>query len=346
MVKATIEHILVIRLGSLPSAAMCVHALRGLVRDFPNLKITVLTHSHYKPLFRGVEGLEFLFDDEARYVGFAGRCRLWREVQRLRVDAIADLSVTPLSRLMRFSFTPWRRKVARLEDVRLEGKALTRKYRKVMVQLTPMASRSRDLFGSLGLPFCMPAPVRRRRSSVLPPVVEILAGEKNGNWVGVAPLSNHNGTCYPIPHSAELVRLLASRYEKVFVFGNGEYQRQFSEGMQELYPNVISVAGRVSLSEEMDILSVLDAVVSVDSEVLRLCSLVGTPVVSLWGATHPFLESSGYGQNPKNAIQKEMPCRPCSTSGRRRCLFGNYECMHSITPEEVFRKVKTVTGRG
>ena len=346
MVKATIEHILVIRLGSLPSAAMCVHALRGLVRDFPNLKITVLTHSHYKPLFRGVEGLEFLFDDEARYVGFAGRCRLWREVQRLRVDAIADLSVTPLSRLMRFSFTPWRRKVARLEDVRLEGKALTRKYRKVMVQLTPMASRSRDLFGSLGLPFCMPAPVRRRRSSVLPPVVEILAGEKNGNWVGVAPLSNHNGTCYPIPHSAELVRLLASRYEKVFVFGNGEYQRQFSEGMQELYPNVISVAGRVSLSEEMDILSVLDAVVSVDSEVLRLCSLVGTPVVSLWGATHPFLESSGYGQNPKNAIQKEMPCRPCSTSGRRRCLFGNYECMHSITPEEVFRKVKSVTGRG
>lgn len=346
MVKATIEHILVIRLGSLPSAAMCVHALRGLVRDFPNLKITVLTHSHYKPLFRGVEGLEFLFDDEARYEGFVGRLRLWREVQRLRVDAIADLSVTTLSRLMCFSFTPWRRKVGRLDDVRLEGKALTRKYRKVMVQLTPMASRSRDLFSSLGLPFCMPAPVRRRRSSVLPPVVEILAGEKSGNWVGVAPLSNHNGTCYPIPHSAELVRLLASRYEKVFVFGNGEYQRQFSEGMQELYPNVISVAGRVSLGEEMDILSVLDAVVTVDGEVLRLCSLVGTPVVSLWGATHPFLESSGYGQNPKNAIQKEMPCRPCSTSGRRRCLFGNYECMHSITPEEVFRKVKSVTGRG
>ena len=346
MVQTSIEHILVIRLGSQSSATMCVHALRGLVRDFPNLRITVLTHSHYKPLFRGVEGLEFLFDDEARYVGFVGRLRLWREVQRLRVDAIADLSVTALSRLMCFSFTPWRRKVGRLDDVRLEGKALTRKYRKVMVQLTPMANRSRDLFGALGLPFCMPAPVRRRRSAALPPVVEILAGEKSGNWVGIAPLSNHNGTCYPIPHAAELVRLLASRYERVFVFGKGEYQRQFSEGMQELYSNVISVAGRVSLSEEMDILSVLDAVVSVDGEVLRLCSLVGVPVVSLWGATHPFLESSGYGQNPRNAIQKDMPCRPCSTSGRRRCLFGNYECMHSITPEEVFRKVKSVTGRG
>lgn len=324
---------------------MCVHALRGLVRDFPDVRITLLTQREWKPLFRDVESLEFVFADEPQYEGTAGRWRLWRCLARLGVDAIADLTVTPLSRLLCFSFRPWRRKVARLEGVRLEGKTLTRKYRKVMVQLTPLASRSRDLFGSLGLPFCMPAPVRRVRTTP-PAIVDILAGEKHGNWVGVAPLSPHNGTCYPIPHAAELIRLLSSRYSKVFVFGEGEYQRQFSEGMQELYPNVISVASRISLSEMLDVLAILDAVVSVDGDVLRLCSLVGTPVVSLWGATHPFLESSGYGQNPDNAIQKELPCRPCSTSGRRRCILGTYECMHSITPEEVFRRVKSVTGRG
>lgn len=346
MVKTTIEHILIIRLGSLSSAAMCVHALRGLVRDFPSLRITVLTQSGWRPLFREVEGLEFLFADEQCYKGTIGKVRLWRTIQRLGIDAIADLSATSLSRLLSFSFTPWRRKVARLESHRLEGKALTRKYRKVMVQLSPMASRSRDLFGSLGLPFCMPAPIRRKRPAHIPSLVELLAGEKKGNWVGIAPLSHHNGTCYPLPHSARLVELLAGRYSKVFVFGDGEYQRQFAEGMQELHPNVISVAGRLSLSELLDILSILDAVVSIDGDILRLCSLVGTPVVSLWGATHPFLESSGYGQNPDNAIQKTMPCRPCSTSGRHRCLFGNYECMHSITPEEVFRRVKSVTGRG
>lgn len=346
MVKTSIEHILVIRLGSLSSAAMCVHALRGLVRDFPQLRITVLTEREWKPLFRDVEGLEFLFADEERHKGTIGKLRLWRTIQRLGVDAIADLSVSSLSRLLSFSLTPWRRKVARLESHRLEGKALTRKYRKVMVQLTPLANRSRDLFGSLGLPFCMPAPVRRRRPTHLPSLVEILAGEKKGNWVGIAPLSHHNGTCYPLPHSARLTELLAGRYSKVFIFGDGEYQRQFAEGMQELYPNVISVAGRVSLAELLDVLSVLDCVVSIDGDILRLCSLVGTPVVSLWGATHPFLESSGYGQNPDNAIQREMPCRPCSTSGRRRCLLGNYECMHSIAPEEVFRRVKSVTGRG
>lgn len=346
MVTTSIRHILVIRLGSLSSVAMCVHALRGLVRDFPTLRITVLTLSEWQPLFRDVQGLEFVFANEPHFKGLAGKFRLWRALQRLRPDAIADLSVTSLSRLLSFSFTPWRRKVARLESVRLEGKALTRKYRKVMVQLSPLENRSRDLFGSLGLPFCMPAPVRRRRNVPLPPLVDILAGEKSGNWVGVALLSEHNGTCYPIPNAARLIELLAGRYQKVFVFGKGEYQRQFAEGMQQLHTNVISVAGRLSLDEHLDLLSTLDAVVSIDDDVLRLCSLVGTPVVSLWGATHPFLFSSGYGQNPDNAIQKELPCRPCSTSGRRRCLMGSYQCMHSITPEEVFRKVKSVTGRG
>ena len=325
---------------------MCVHALRGLVRDFPELRLTILTHSEWKPLFRGIGGLEFIFEDDARYKGLAGRLRLWTDVQRLKADAVADLSATYLSRLLCFSFLPWRRKVARLKGVRLESKTLTRKYRKELVQQAPLSSRSRDLFAKLGLPFCMPAPVRRCRNAEIPQIVEILAGEKRGNWVGIAPLSNHKGTCYPIPQAAELVRLLASRYSKVFIFGKGEYQRQFCEGMQELYPNVISTAERVSLNDTLDILTILDAVVSVDGDVLRLCSLVGTPVVSLWGATHPFLESNGYGQNPENAIQKRLPCRPCSRDGRHRCLLGNYECMKTITPEEVFRRVKSVTGRG
>ncbi len=342
MIQTTLRHILVIRLGRLADVAMSVHAMRGLVRDFPELRITVVTRSNFKPLFRDVQGLEFLFVDEPRFVGVLGRMRLWWQVQRLRVNAIADLSATTLSRTLCFSLTPWRRRVARIENQRLEGRALTRKYRKVMVQLSPLASRSREVFGALGLPFCMPSPVRRTRSVQMPAIVEILSGEKSGVWVGVAPLSRHHGTCYPIPHSAELVALLAGRYERVFLFGDGEYERQCCEGMQSLHANVVSVAGRASLAEQMDVLAVLDVVVSIDGDILRLASLVGTPVVSLWGATHPYISSSGYGQDPNNVIHKELPCRPCSMSGQRRCLFGNYECMHSIQPMEVFRRVKSV----
>lgn len=343
--ESSLRHIVVIQLGSLSNAAICVHALRGLVRDFPEVRVTVVTHTAHLPLFRNLSGLEFVCADQTKYRGLVGQLRLRRDIHRLRPGAIADLTATPLSRLLSSTLTPWRCKVARLRNPRLEGKELTRKYRKVMVQHQSLSSRSRDLFGSLGLPFCMPAPVRRTRAAELPAAVEILAGEKKGQWVGVALLTPHHGTCYPIPLSAKLVDLLAERYDKLFLFGRGEYQRQFCEGMQMLHPNAISVAERLSLSEEMDMLSMLDAVVTVDCDILSLASLVGTPAISIWGATHPFLESSGYGQDPKNSIQCTLPCRPCSTSGRRKCLFSNYECMHSITPEMVFSRVKSVTGR-
>lgn len=343
MGSTQISHILVIRLGSLSEAAMSVYALVGLVRDYPELKITVLTSHRLAPVFRGVVGVNFLFDDELHYQGLKGEVRLWRDIRRLGVDAVADLSPTLRSRLMCILLPPWRARRARLKGDGLEGRALTRKYRKVMVQLTTPADRSRRLFGSLGLPFCMPSPEPPMPLYILPDVVEILLGEKCGKWVGVDLLTHHNGTCYPIPQTARIIELLAQHYSKVVLFGDGGYQRQFTEAMQSKWENVISVAGRSSVNEQMDILSALDAVVCADGDVLRLATLVGTPSISVWGATHPFLESANYGQSPQNVVQRNLACRPCSSSGRRRCMFGGYECMRSILPEEIFEKVWNVT---
>ena len=334
-----IEHILVVRLTDVAKAAMCVHALRGLKRDYPNIKLTVLTSSTLLPLFQGVAGLEFLLADDAKYKGLFGGVKLWSDIQRLKVDGVADLEASPRSRRLRFSPTPWRRITSVIERGKIERKLLTRKFRKVMVQLSPLSQRSRDVFERLGLPFSMPAPVRRKRSSKPPHIATILAGEKSGRWIGVALLSHRKGNCYPIDQSAELIKQLAARYEKVFVFGSGTYQKQFCEGMESLFPSVVSVAERASLSEQMELISVLDAVITVDHPVLSLASLVGTPAISIWGATHPFIESCGYGQNPTYAVQVELPCRPCSADGRRACLFGHYECMTRISPEMVLARL-------
>ncbi|MBE6201164.1 MAG: glycosyltransferase family 9 protein [Rikenellaceae bacterium] len=337
---SSVKHVLVIRLRGLSQTAMCVHALRGLRRDFPELKITVLTVRQFEPLFRGVEGVEYLFADEPCYKGVAGEWRLWRSIQRLGVDAIADLEASGRSSRLAFSLKP--RRIAHIDKSRNERRLLTRKFRKVMTQLEPLSQRSREVFNQLGLPFCMPAPIRRRRIVEPPQIATILAGEKRGVWIGVAPLSPNHGTCYPIPQAAELIGLLADKYDKVFVFGNGKYERQFCEGMQTKFESVISIAERASLSEQMELIKMLDAVVTIDGPILSLASLVGTPAVSIWGATHPFIESCGYGQNPANSVQIDLPCRPCSVDGRHQCLLGSHECMRRITPQMVAKRVEEV----
>lgn len=342
MKRPDVSHVLVVRLSDVAKAAMCVHALRGLSRDYPSLQITVLTTSNLRPIFRGVAGVEFLLADAPRYKGLFGEIRLRADIRRLGINAIADLEHSARARRLRFSLTPWRRRVSVIERGRIERKLLTRKFRKVMVQLSPLAQRSRDVFERLGLPFCMPAPVRKRRPTTPPHIATILAGEKRGKWIGVALLSHHKGNCYPLPQAAELIKQLAARYERVFVFGDGVYQRQFCEGMETLYPGVVSVADRATLEQQMELISTLDAVVTVDHPVLSIASLVGTPAISIWGATHPFIESCGYGQDPNNAVQLELPCRPCSADGHRPCLFGHYECMTRIAPEKVLSKILKV----
>lgn len=93
-------------------------------------------------------------------------------------------------------------------------------------------------------------------------------------------------------------------------------------------------------------MSRLDAMVSMDSANMHLASVVGTPVVSVWGATHPFAGFMGWGQPAENAIQVEdLPCRPCSVYGNTPCLRGDFACMASIAPERIVKRIEEVVAK-
>ena len=82
--------------------------------------------------------------------------------------------------------------------------------------------------------------------------------------------------------------------------------------------------------------------VSMDSANMHLASLVQVPVVSVWGATHPFCGFTGWKQSPDNAVQLDLDCRPCSVFGNKPCYRGDYRCLNGIAPEAIVRKVETV----
>jgi len=109
--------------------------------------------------------------------------------------------------------------------------------------------------------------------------------------------------------------------------------------MEREHPNVTALWGRVRFAGELDLIANLDCVVSMDSLAMHMASLVATPVVSVWGATHPALGFLGYGCPPEGVVQLDLPCRPCSVYGQRRCKFGDYRCMR-IPPQAVLDRVE------
>ncbi len=127
----------------------------------------------------------------------------------------------------------------------------------------------------------------------------------------------------------------------LFLFG-GSNDRMHFEAWEKEFTNVVNMAGRLSFKEELTLISNLHLMVSMDSANMHLASLYAVPVVSVWGATHPFAGFYGFGQNPANAVQEELYCRPCSVFGNKPCYRGDWACMQIISPQQIINKIEYV----
>lgn len=168
-----------------------------------------------------------------------------------------------------------------------------------------------------------------------------IAGIKKGKWIGVAPFAKHRGKIYPLDEMEQVVaRLSECEDYTVFLFGGRGYEEAVLEQWEFQYPRVKSVVGKYALDNELALISQLDVLLCMDSANMHFASLVGTRVISIWGATHPYAGFYGYHQDSGDVIQENLSCRPCSVFGQKACLRGDWACMALITPERIVDKVK------
>ena len=102
------------------------------------------------------------------------------------------------------------------------------------------------------------------------------------------------------------------------------------------------MVGKLKLSQELSLMSQLDLMYSMDSANMHLASLVNTPVISLWGATHPYAGFMGWNQTIENTIQVDLFCRPCSIYGQIPCYRKDYACLYQITPDQIINRIEHV----
>ena len=340
------QHLLIVRFAAMGDVAIAAPVVAVLRADHPDLRITLLTRKGLVPFFRDIERIEFFFPDfTGRHKGFWGICRLWRDLLRLKATHFVDLHdvfrTKLLRRLMRLGGVPY----AVINKGGREKQLLTRKFRKEFKPLKPTVERYREAIVRCGYPFLLPETAGRSLRPI-PAVIASRVRSKSGIWVGVAPFAKHRGKIYPTAQVDELISLLAGSYKRVFLFGGGVYEREFTECMEERHgKKVISVIGRLSLPDEMDLIANLDVMVTMDSASMHIASIVGTPVVSVWGATHPHTGFYGFGQYPGDAVQLALPCRPCSVYGNRPCVYKDYRCLTRIAPATIFARVKRTIKR-
>lgn len=337
-------HILVIRFSAIGDVAMTIPVIYSLATQYPQHEITVLSREALRPLFRNLpSNVKFLGADLAgEHKGFSGLNRLYSRLKTSRFDYVADLHDVLRSKYLRFRFKLAGIPVSTIFKGRSGKKKLVRRHHKVFSSQKSSFVRYTDVFARLGLPvvlnFTSIYGDSKGDFSQIEPVVGVKGKEK---WIGIAPFAKHKGKIYPLELQEQVVAHFAANPNvRVFLFGGGQAEQKVLDGWVDKYPAVTSLVGKLSMDAELTLMSYLDVMLSMDSANMHLASLVNVPVVSIWGATHPYAGFMGWGQSPAHAIGLDLSCRPCSVFGQKPCFRGDYACLYGIKPERIIEKIE------
>ena len=329
------KKLLIIRFSALGDIAMTVPVVHDLAVQYPDLDITMLSREMARPLFERLPSNVHFFaaDLKGRHKGLFGLCRLWRDAHMNDFDFIADFHNVLRTHWLRAEGCLHRKKIAKIDKGRKGKKALTRQKRKVLVQQATSFERYAKVMEQLGFPI-KPQFVKLDYSAFCE-----TQKAPSETWVGIAPFAKHDAKTYPLDKTEQVISVLNERENTVvFLFG-GEEEHQQIEALCAKYNHVRSAKNKNGLRGELALMGQLDVMLSMDSANMHLASLVGTPVVSIWGGTHPSAGFLGWNQKPSDCVQLELSCRPCSVYGNKPCFRDDYACLNGIAPKQVITKL-------
>ncbi|WP_417858142.1 glycosyltransferase family 9 protein [Xanthomarina gelatinilytica] len=333
------KHILVIRLSAMGDVAMTVPVLKAFTTQYPEVKLTVLTREFFTPFFRDLENVSvFPADLKGTHKGVLGLYKLSKELKKLNIDAIADLHNVLRTNILKCFFLG--KPFVQIDKGRAEKKGLV--SGKTFQQLKTTHERYADVFRKLGFPLDLANPKFPNRVA-LNSKLQDLVGEDTKKWIGMAPFAAHESKMYPLDLMEQVIETL-SKTHKILLFGGGKKEVDILDAYQNKYENVINLAGILTLDEELDVISNLDVMLSMDSGNAHMAAMLGVKVITIWGVTHPYAGFAPFNQPEDFALlsdREQFPLIPTSIYGNK-FPEGYQDAAGSITPERVVEKINLV----
>ena len=335
-------NILVIRLSAIGDVAMTVPVIYSAAKANPTDSFTVLTQAFLIPVFinRPKNVNVIGINTKSKEKTLAGLLRFASALVKYDFDMVLDLHDVLRTMIIRTLFRLNGRRVFFVDKARKDRARLTDAKHKRFKQLRPVIERYADVFRNAGLHYTESFTSLYETSTPDLSALEPLAGTKTGKWIGIAPFAKHRGKIYPTGEMELVMAELSDREDfTIFLFGGRGYEEALLDQWAFEYPRVKSVAGKYSLDQELALISRLDLLICMDSANMHFASLVGTRVLSVWGATHPYAGFYGYHQDPEDCIQLDLPCRPCSVFGQKPCLRKDWACLRQLNPDLIINTV-------
>jgi ADP-heptose:LPS heptosyltransferase len=329
--------------------ALCSPVISAVLEQHSDVEITFLTRTFFQPLFSPHPRLNFKnVELKTQHKGIFGLRKLFNELKTEGFDTVIDLHDVLRSKIIRrfFGFSIYHNaKVYTIDKGRKEKEAIV--YKKH--PLTPLkhtTQRYLDVFSKAGLI------TQLNKEFYLEPIISnnshLNLTEFTTKYIVLAPFAAHKSKEWGEQKWMKFLELyyrsILSETHSIYFIGGGENEKKQLDSWSKQYPRATNITGKYSLIEELFVLSHAAVVIAMDSANMHLADLVGTKVISIWGATHPYLGFSPI-HNEALIIQTEIPCRPCSVYGsiktneQKKCT---HQAMEAIREEDVLEKLASV----
>jgi ADP-heptose:LPS heptosyltransferase len=345
------KKILVIRFSAMGDVALSAPVISSMLEQHPTLEIVFLSRQFFSPFFQEHDRLTFIGANlKGKHKGVFGLKKLQKELlKEHNFDAVIDLHDVLRSKILRSYFKSSGLSCFSIDKGRKEKKALI-KGKIPFKKLKHTSQRYIDVFEKAGITASLNSGpwLQPNNTDSIKTFLKINNCEtKKNSWIGIAPFAAHSSKEWPIKKIKNVISQLINTGKTVFLFGGGGDEITQLENIKKEFPKSILVAGQLKLQDELALISKLDLMVAMDSSNMHLATIVGTKVVSIWGATHHYL---GFGplNNENNIIEiskDELPCRPCSIFGKlksKKHEICAQKAMELISEEMVLAKITSL----
>lgn len=342
--------VLVIRFSSLGDVILSEPATRAIDDRFPRSEIHYLTKSHYEEIvgcFRAVDRVI----PYHRETGLAGLVRTALGLRRNGYRIVIDLHGNLRSRIVR--------SLVRADQVTVIRKQSLRRF-----LLVRFGIGRGDRWPTAGERYlaCIPGPGERQEETAASLVIPEGARKSAGrflkeaftrpqadpdarHFVALAPGARWSTKMWPWERFAEAgLALTRQTGMGILILGSRQDRELCGKVARHIGAAAENLAGKTSLIEAAALLARSSLLATNDTGLMHLAVSVGTPTVAVFGPTTAelgFIPPGGLVA----VIETELPCRPCTTMGRRNCPLGTHDCMLGVSTALVLREATRILER-
>jgi heptosyltransferase-2 len=136
---------------------------------------------------------------------------------------------------------------------------------------------------------------------------------------------------WPEEHYAQVAKQAISKGWQVYLFGSVKDETVTATINKLADGQCRDFAGKTTLTEALDLMSLCDAVVSNDSGLMHVAAALNIKTIALYGSSDPNFTPPLHPE--AEVITLELECSPCF---KRECPLVHLDCLTKISPERVF----------